>query len=98
MSLEQETRERDAALNLLEQIREELVVKAKAIAVRIAHVQGRVTSVEVSRELWRDYPEAMQGVDARFLGCVFRDGGQWERLGWESTGSHRRPVAIWRLR
>ena len=26
-----------------------------------------------------------------------RGSGQWERIGWECTGSHARPVAIWRL-
>jgi hypothetical protein len=98
MSLEQETQARDAALDLLEQIRVELVHEAKRIAFLIASSHGKVTSVQVHRELWLQHQEAMQGVDPRFLGCVFRDGGVWERLGWESTGSHRRPVAVWGLR
>jgi hypothetical protein len=54
---------------------------------------GRVTSTEVLEVMREHHPELLEDVDPRFMGCVFRRG--WRRIGYEDSGSHRRPVSIW---
>jgi hypothetical protein len=56
-----------------------------------------VTSVEVFAEMRaQGYDTALDMVDPRWMGAVFRE-DIWTRSGFETTGSHRRPVAIWKL-
>ena len=91
-----ETARRDDVLDALEEVRQGLVREAKKIAVQLARQRGRVTSVEVWQAMLAyGYEEQLKGYDPRWMGCVFRTG--WVRDGYESTGSHKRPVAIWRL-
>lgn len=88
---------RDHALELFETHRSDLVLAAKAIAEQIAREKGRVTSPEIITILRRSELAArIDEVDRRFMGAVFR-GPAWKRIGFESTGSHKRPVSIWRL-
>lgn len=88
---------RDAALDNLEAYRGALCEVGRETAVELAQQRGRVTSVEVFSEMRaRGYDEAMDAVDPRWMGVVFRE-KIWRRHGWEQTGSHRRPVAIWEL-
>lgn len=91
----EEAAARDEALDLLEQTRGELIDAARQVALRIAKEQGVVSSTEVFSELETTALKAkMDQVDPRWMGAVFRKG--WERVGFESTGSHRRPVSVWR--
>lgn len=90
---------RDAALELLKKSRAKLVAIAFDTAVEIAKQRGRVSSVEVFAMMRsRGYDAEMDGKDPRWMGAVFNDGDVWVREGWELTGSHRRPVAIWKLK
>lgn len=98
IELDLEAAARDRALDLLEEHRAPMIEMAKMIAEWIAKKKGRVTSTDVICELRaRGYGELLDSVDKRFLGAVFRAGKGWKRIGFESTGSHRRPVSIWRL-
>lgn len=93
-----ESAARDEALDALEAARAALVKEAHKIAVQLARQRGRITSVEVWHALIAyGYEDQLKGYDPRWLGCVFRSGKGWARVGWESTGSHKRPVAIWKL-
>ena len=93
-----ETDAREAALDNLDRYRVGLVEIAREIAVRLAQRRSRITSVEVFAEMRaQGYDEALDAVDPRWMGAVFRE-EIWFREGWETTGSHRRPVAIWSLR
>ena len=91
---------RDAALNTLERPREELIRIGRATATDIAQRNGTVTSIDVTKKMREDtlLRQKMDRVDARWLGAVFRAGSVWKRVGYENTGSHGRPVAIWQLR
>lgn len=92
-----ETTARDEALDNLEAYRGALCEIGREVAIEVAQQRGRVTSVEVFSEMRaRGYDEAMDSVDPRWMGVVFRE-SVWKRRGWEQTGSHRRPVAIWDL-
>jgi hypothetical protein len=94
MSQQLEMLEREKVLDKLDRSYERVVRDAKIVAREIAKAKGRVTSVEVLAELrQRGYSDLR---DTRWLGCIFRRG--WRRIGWEPTGSHCRPVAIWTLR
>ncbi len=87
---------RDAALALLKEHRAELIAKARSVATEIALASGTVTSTAVFEEMRkRGYGDAMARVDPRWMGVVFQKG--WERAGWDSSGSHKRPVAIWKI-
>lgn len=93
-----ETAARDHALDQLEKWRSGLVEIGREIAIQLARRRNRVTSVEVFAEMRaQGYDEALDAVDPRWMGAVFRE-EIWQREGWETTGSHRRPVAIWSLR
>ena len=98
-SLFEETLARDVALALFENYRSTLVDAARDIAIDLADQQGKVTSPQVLAVL-REHPElgnVVESVDRRFMGAVFRS-KCWERIGWIATGSHRRPVSVWRYR
>lgn len=92
-----ETGGRDDALDNLEAYRGSLCETGREVAVELAKLRGRITSVEVFAEMRaRGYDAALDSVDPRWMGVVFRE-CIWQRRGWEQTGSHRRPVAIWEL-
>ncbi len=91
-----EEQKRDIVLDASEETRARLLKEARAVARSLAAMKGRVTSVEVLNEMRAlGWGAEIDRVDPRFMGAVFRRG--WERIGWECTGSHARPVAIWRL-
>jgi hypothetical protein len=95
---EMEVQGRDAALDLLSERRADLVEEGRSTAIHIAKQRGRVTSVEVFAQLRAyGYDAALDSADPRWMGVVFRE-DIWEREGFEGTGSHKRPVAIWKLR
>ena len=79
----------------MERLRANAIFAAKQIAANIYDRKGRVTSVEVMREMGKTHPSLIADIDPRFMGAVFRRGLGWKRIGWETTGSHGRPVAIW---
>lgn len=91
-----EMRGRDAALDLFETFRPQLLAEARTIALQFAKEKGRVTSSEVIERMVAKFPQAMASVDHRFMGGVFRGG--WERIGFEPSGSHCRPVSVWKLK
>jgi hypothetical protein len=92
-----EEEKRDAVLDHLASLRADLVRLAREAALRLAHANGSVTSSDVLRELRATgHGPAIDSVDRRFMGVVFRDG--WERTGWVPDGSHSRPIAVWRRR
>jgi len=92
-----ETAARDEALEALDAARADLIAEARKIAHQLARQRGRVTSVEVFQAMYSyGYEDKLRAVDGRFMGCVFRT-GEWVRVKWESTGSHKRPVAVWTL-
>ena len=90
--------QRDAALSKLAQSRTELVEKSREIAIRLADQKGTVTSTEVfavlEAELTGELLKTFKEVDPRFMGVVFRSG--WVRVGLTSSGSHARPVSVWK--
>lgn len=87
---------RDAALDMLERTRKELVTVGKSVAVVLAARNGKVSSTDVrAHMLERGYGDRMAKVDPRWLGVLFRRG--WTRVGYETTGSHGRPVSVWRM-
>jgi hypothetical protein len=93
-----ETKGRDGALDRLEELRSGLVEVAREVAIQLAKRRNRITSVEVFAALRaQGYDESLDAADPRWMGVVFRE-DIWQREGWETTGSHRRPVAIWSLR
>jgi len=93
-----EGEKRDHALDVLRRHRGEIIEAAVAVAVHIATERGRVTSTEVLAimRLDAEWAAKVEAADRRFMGPVFRR-KMWTRLGWEETGSHGRPVAIWAL-
>ena len=91
-----EAEQRDVALALLEQHRATAIRLGRRAAEFIYAERGRVTSVEVLAHLRaQGHGPMIDGLDARWMGAVFRSGSGWRRVGWEPTGSHCRPVAIW---
>jgi hypothetical protein len=95
--LANETAGRDAALELLNFHRGELIEAAFSVAVILAKANGTVTSTDVLRVLRREPEWALEiaNKDPRFMGPVFRR-KCWVQEGWASTGSHRRRVPKWR--
>ncbi len=95
---EEQFNQRDQALERLERSRAELIEIARTVAITLWAMNGRVTSTEVLAAL-RDqgYGVWIDSVDKRFMGAVFRPKSGWVRVGWEHTGSHGRPVAIWKM-
>lgn len=76
--------------------REQLIAKAKKIAVKCAAKNGKVSSTDI----WAVFQQTKVntgGNDPRWMGAVF-DKKTWVKTGYEFSGSHGRPVAIWELR
>lgn len=96
--LDAESAQRDAALELLNFHRSEIIAAATAVAKTIARANGTVTSTEVLHVLRQDpeWAEEVKSKDRRFMGPVFRR-KCWVQQGWASTGSHRRRVPKWAL-
>lgn len=93
-----EAKARDAALDKLEEYRSGLVEIGREVAIQLAKRRNRITSIEVFATLRaQGYDAALDAADPRWMGVVFRE-DIWQREGWERTGSHKRPVAIWSLR
>jgi len=93
MDMTAEAAERDRIIGELTQKRSHLVTVAKQVADQLAAV-GTVTSIQV-RDRMREmgYGPAMDAVDPRWIGALFRVG--WYRVGYVPEGSHCRPVAVW---
>jgi hypothetical protein len=92
-----EAEARDAALDMLAAVRCELVMAAREAALQLAAANGRVTSTEVFAKLRAEgWGPKIAEADPRWMGVVFRTKAGWERIGWETTGSHKRPVAVWK--
>lgn len=93
---------RDRALDNFEASSASLVARGRAVAIEIARRCGVVTSPQVMRALQQEaagdewLAGKLAAADPRWLGAVFRSG--WIRSGWSSTGSHKRPVPIWKWR
>ncbi len=90
---------------LAEQARNAFRSEARALLIRdateimreILRERGRVTSTDVrARMVERGliHRERAFGLDPRWIGAVFIGAGL-VRVGWEATGTHGRPVAIW---
>lgn len=93
-----ETMGKDSALDNLEASRIGLVEIGRSVAIQLAMNRKRITSVEVFSALRAyGYDDALDAADPRWMGVVFRE-DIWQREGWETTGSHKRPVAIWSLK
>lgn len=98
---DREAHARDVALDRIEWSRAKLVKHGRAVAVTLCARNGRVTSTEVMTEMMRQakddagLAEELDGADPRWLGAVFRGGTGWRRIGWDHSGSHKRPVAVW---
>ena len=90
-----EREKRDQVLDALAVRRSELVATAREVATSIARERGRVTAPDVFAAL-RAAGVDLGGHDPRWMGAVFNR-GPWRRVGWQSTGSHARPVAVWEL-
>ena len=89
---------RNAALDLLEKHRSELINAGKDAAHKIARFYGCVTSADVMEYLkTTEHKETIAKVDPRFLGAIFRS-NTWRKIGYENKGSHARPISIWELR
>lgn len=94
-----EEQARDRVLDALEAHRKPLVEVGHAVACSIWLAKGRVSSSDVwdviEKRAKTDLGLAAQLVaaDPRWLGAVFRRG--WRRIGYEATGSHKRPVSVW---
>lgn len=87
----------DAIMVTMEATRGFLIETAREIAFDLVRKHGTVTSVEVFRAM-RDqgYEALLKAVDPRWMGAVFRTGG-WVRDGYKDSGSHCRPVSVWKL-
>lgn len=96
--------ERDSVLDLFEQTRGDLVDLGYKLALQLCQQNGEVTSVQVFDALnmaAQSDPALklkLSSVDPRWMGAVFRESRGWERMGWVSSGSHKRPVAVWKRR
>lgn len=93
--LKVERRKRDAALDLLDKRRAELIARAHQIATYFCRENGTVTSPQVIAELKKEGAPGLDEVDPRFMGAVFRAGRGWRRIGYRAAGSHARPVSVW---
>ena len=102
LPLDPEAAERDRVLDRFEWTRVSLVAHAREIARDICAEKGTVTSTEVMAML-RAVAKIDPGLareleaDPRWMGAVFRGEG-WTRVGWTPSGSHKRPVAVWKRR
>jgi hypothetical protein len=69
-----------------------LVSVAKQYALALANQNGQVSSTDVLEAMRKD-GYAVDKAEKRFMGAVFRK--DWRRVGYENSGSHRRPVSVW---
>lgn len=86
---------RDAALDLLEERRAELVAAGRLIAADLARRDGSTCAPRVLKEM------RAQGYEIEkrpmWSGCLFRGAG-WRKTGrFVHEGSHRRPAPLWEL-
>lgn len=89
-----EAQARDQALDAIEQFRAKAVALARTAADVVHAEKGRVSSTDVLNLMRQQgHGPLIDSIDARFMGAVFRNG--WTRVGWERTGSHKRPVPMW---
>lgn len=95
MAFATEVTKRDDALDMLAAHRARLVAIAKATALWLAERDGQITAPEALQQMRAQGVPGVDAVDPRFIGCIFRKGTGWQRMGWSPTGSHGRPVAIW---
>jgi hypothetical protein len=94
---------RDAALDLLEATRLDLVMLAHDIALRIWHQKGEVTATQVWLELDKLAAQdpglrcSLDSKDPRWMGAVFRTSRGWVHLRLEisGSGSHKRRNPVW---
>lgn len=94
MTLDEQAR--DAALDHHERTKAELVEAGREWARKLAAVNGTVSSPEVFRALRAaGWGAELDAANPTWMGAVFRRG--WERVGYEPSGSHCRPVSVWRL-
>ena len=86
---------RDAALDLLEERRAELIAAGRDIAVELARRDGATCSPRVLREMRaRGFEMEKRPM---WAGCFFR-GKHWQKTGKVVyEGSHRRPAPLWEL-
>jgi len=93
-----ETAKRDAALELLEKYRSELIIAGKNAAHKLATFNGQVSSPDVIEYLKHTgFADLLSKVDKRFMGAVFRT-GEFERIGFANRGSHAQPISVWKLK
>ena len=89
---------RDCALNQLRDYRPELIRQFSVAAIRIALDTGEVCADDV-----RALVSIPDGINPKFVGCVFRDladAGILRRDGYQLTKraiAHARPISRWRL-
>ena len=94
-----ERKNKNAALDLMEKYRSELIIAGKNAAYKLAKYNGKVSSSDVIELLNNTgFSDMISKVDKRFMGAVFRNHEDWERIGFENKGSHCRPISIWRLK
>lgn len=100
LDFEAQRKERDKALDSLEDHRAWLISAATAIAIKLAMENGEVASPQVIEAMLQDEEIAgrMAGVDRRFMGVVFRDPKRWVRVRFDNIGSHSQPISVWRLK
>lgn len=86
---------RDESLSLLERTRADWISRARIVAYNIIKNKGWCTADDL-REVW---PVPVDW-DARVVGAVFRD-KMFVKEGYTATerpSSHKRPIAVFRLR
>jgi hypothetical protein len=86
--------EKQQALGLFENTREEFLSLARWVAKRIATRQGHVTIDDIRNEV-----KIPLNIDGRVMGAVFNT-PEWEKVGYTTTkikSSHGRPIAVFRL-
>lgn len=99
MNTQQEFKKRDSALELLREHRAALIDVARNIAITLARKNKTVTSTEVIKTMKeKGFESYVEKYDKRFLGAVFTDKKTWTKVGYDNSGSHGRPVSVWRLK
>ena len=96
------TRSTEQAMEVLESTRGDLVVAARDVALRLATLNGTVTSREVRREMAA--VGKLNGVEGDYwLGAVFRDSrfewtGRYTTYSDSARNIHERTIKIWKLK
>lgn len=91
-----EAEKRNGILDTLASTRANLVKLATEVAKKLACANGTVTSVQVFAKL-EEMNVDIRSMDKRWMGAVFRADRGWKRVGWDPSGSHSRPVAVWEI-